>query len=231
MKYLIFNLKSKFTRLDIIEYANNLLNIKNDIIVCPSNIYLDYFRQMNFKTCAQDVSKYPIGNYTGETSATALKSIGVSYVLIGHYERRFYFNEQKEDFIAKTKQVIKRKMKAIYCIGNNNDDNFPFLKKEVRELFDNLTEEERKNIIIAYEPIWLIGTNKQIDLNRINSVIIKLKDFVYECYKTNIEIIYGGSVNSSSAALVKNMPVDGLLIGDSSTSTDEIHALCRYFKQ
>ena len=232
MKYLIFNLKSKLKYLDIIEYANELSNIKNNIIICPSNIYLEYFHNLNFNICAQDVSRYPIGNYTGETSASALKSIGCSYALVGHYERRLYFKENKEDFIYKTKQAYYNNIRVIYCVGENKfDDEEIFLQRQIKELFDNLTKNEINNIIIAYEPTWLIGKNDKIDIKRINDNVLMLKEYINKTYDVNIEIIYGGSVNSNNMSLLKRLPIDGLLIGDSSTSTKEIFTLNQEFKQ
>ena len=232
MKYLIFNLKSKLNYLDILEYINSLLVIKNDIIICPSNIYLEKFNDSNYITCAQDVSRYESGNYTGEVNAHQIASLRCKYTLVGHYERRLYFNELASDLLEKTKNALKSNLKVIYCIGDSlEDETNDRLKRQITDLFDNLDNKDLNNIIIAYEPTWLIGKNLSIDSVAMNKTITVLREFIKDKYHINSDIIYGGSANPDNIFELKKLLVEGYLVGDSSTNINDIFTLYNELKQ
>ena len=176
MKYLIFNLKSNFKYNDLILYADQINALKSNIIIALSNIYLNYLNNLGFETCAQDVSKYNMGSYTGEVNASQIKSIGTNFALIGHQERRKYFNEDN-DLIDKVKSCLDNNLKVIYCIGNDlKDDNLDDIKLELDKLFDLKISCDQ--IVLAYEPLWAIGNDNLPDINYINEKLTSIKEYI-----------------------------------------------------
>ena len=202
MKKLFINFKSNYDKKCIDEFISkiNNLNIKKDFVVCPSYIYLNDFICNGFKVCAQDVSKYPSGAYTGEVSASELKSIETSYVLIGHYERRQLFKETNKDISMKLKEAIKNNLKVILCINKLGD----------LKVLDGINY---KNISIAYEPAEFIGTQCVKNINELKKDIAKIKKLIYNQYCCNIEVLYGGGVDDTNVDELNNeLDVDGFLI-------------------
>lgn len=228
MKYLIFNLKSNFKYNDLILYADQINALKSNIIIAPSNIYLNYLNNLGFETCAQDVSKYNMGSYTGEVNASQIKSIGTNFALIGHQERRKYFNEDN-DLIDKVKSCLDNNLKVIYCIGNDlEDDNLDDIKLELDKLFDlNISSDQ---IVLAYEPLWAIGNDNLPDINYINEKLTSIKEYIKNKYSLNIDILYGGSIHSKDLNLLEQISSNGLLIGHSSLNVDEIFTLSKLAK-
>ncbi len=223
MKYLIFNLKSKLNYQELDSYIKALEPFKKDIIIAPSFLYLEHFKNKDFQIAAQDVSAYPMGNYTGEVNATQLSSIGCKYVLVGHYERRKYLKEDFKTIISKIKEATQNQIKVVLCLSSSLDN----LKKEIKEIFSQLHKEEMQNIIIAYEPSLMIGTNKEIKILKLQEEIASIKKYIFTNYQINIEIIYGGSVNLSNLNKANKLNVDGLLIGEVSTQLDEVLTLIK----
>lgn len=228
MKYLIFNLKSNFKYNDLILYADQINALKSNIIIAPSNIYLNYLNNLGFETCAQDVSKYNMGSYTGEVNASQIKSIGTNFALIGHQERRKYFNEDNE-LIDKVKSCLDNNLKVIYCIGNDlKDDNLDDIKLELDKLFDLKISCDQ--IVLAYEPLWAIGNDNLPDINYINEKLTSIKEYIKNKYSLNIDILYGGSIHSKDLNLLEQISSNGLLIGHSSLNVDEIFTLSKLAK-
>ncbi len=232
MKYLIFNLKSKLNYQDLDDYSSTLNPFKKDFIIAPSFLYLPYFQNKGYNLCAQDVSQFPMGNYTGEVSAQALSSLNVKYTLIGHYERRKYFKEDKEALINKVKEALKNNLKIILCLSELKENyNFKELKEQIDDIFNSLNINELNNIIIAYEPALMIGNNMPIDTLKIDLIIKKIRSYIKKEYLFNNEIIYGGSVNLTNLNEIKKLDVDGLLIGEISTQLDTVLTLLKRLKQ
>jgi triose-phosphate isomerase len=228
MKYLIFNLKSNFKYNDLILYADQINALKSNIIIAPSNIYLNYLNNLGFETCAQDVSKYNMGSYTGEVNASQIKSIGTNFALIGHQERRKYFNEDN-DLIDKVKSCLDNNLKVIYCVGNDlKDDNLDDIKLELDKLFDLKISSDQ--IVLAYEPLWAIGNDNLPDINYINEKLTSIKEYIKNKYSLNIDILYGGSIHSKDLNLLEQISSNGLLIGHSSLNVDEIFTLSKLAK-
>lgn len=199
MKKLFLNYKSHFKLDDINQLLNNLDNA--NIVICPSDIYLMEFIKHNFVCCAQNVSSYGEGDYTGEIAASQLKSIGVSYVMIGHFERKKYFNENKNDFILKINNAINNNMKIVLCINCISDID---ILKEIPKL---------DNIILAYEPSESIGTKYVKDLKEIEKDIANIKEIIYNSYGYNIMCLYGGSVDDNNIIELNNIScIDGFII-------------------
>lgn len=216
----VLNNKCNFNLDEYLDYQNKLknLNFKNDIVLCPSSIYLSNFELENIFLGSQNVSPFNDGAYTGEVSARQLKSLNVKYCLVGHSERRIYFKENNEIMKNKIEQLLENEIVPIYCVGElekNSDNNE--LDEELKIL-----EEIRNNekIIIAYEPLWAIGTGIQPNINELEKIIKLIKEKF-----PNNKVLYGGSVNEDSIVNLKSELIDGYLLGGVSLHPDRISML------
>lgn len=174
----------------------------------------------------QNCSAHNKGAYTGETSAEMLKKVGCNYVLIGHSERRTYHNETNKNLSKKVKMAELSKLKVIFCIGETisdylNKKSIVKLKSQLINIFDK--NFSFKNLIIAYEPVWAIGTNKVPQLKEISKIHTYIKTYFYKNYNVdNISVLYGGSVNSSNSKGIFSIEtVNGGLIGGASLNASE----------
>ena len=180
------------------------------------------------------------GAYTGEVSAQMLKSIGTEYVIIGHSERRQYFAETDETVNKKIKSALAVGLKPIVCVGETleqreNGKTEEIVTNQVEKAFNNLKAEDLKNIIIAYEPIWAIGTGKTATKEEANETIAQIRKKVAEMYGQNdaneIIIQYGGSVKASNAKeLFEMSDIDGGLVGGASLKPDEFSKIVNFDK-
>ena len=231
MKYLVGNFKNKLNKNDIVKYSNRLneLSFKNiEVIICPSSIYLSFFNGINYKLGVQDISSFIDKTITGEISGEQLKSMGVEYVIVGHSERRIYKNELNIDFINKINNAIDSGIKVIYCIGESlsdkeNGNTYMTLEKQISEVLNNV---ELKGIMIAYEPVWAIGSGIIPTTKEIKENIGFIKDIIEEKYDIKLKVLYGGSVNSDNISelnTIKN--VDGFLVGGASTNIDSLESI------
>ena len=174
----------------------------------------------------QNCSAYNKGAYTGETSAEMLKKVGCNYVLIGHSERRTYHNETNNNLSKKVKMAELSKLKVIFCIGETisdylNKKSIVKLKSQLINIFD--TNFSFKNLIMAYEPVWAIGTNKVPQLKEISKIHTFIKTYFYKNYNVkDIPVLYGGSVNSKNSRGIFSLEnVNGGLIGGASLNASE----------
>lgn len=216
----VLNNKCNFNLDEYLDYQNKLknLNFKNDIVLCPSSIYLSNFELENVFLGSQNVSPFNDGAYTGEVSARQLKSLNVKYCLVGHSERRVYFKENNEIMKNKIEQLLENEIIPIYCVGELEK------KRDNNELDEELKilEEIRNNekIIIAYEPLWAIGTGIQPNINELEKIIKLIKEKF-----PNNKVLYGGSVNEDSIVNLKSELIDGYLLGGVSLHPDRISML------
>lgn len=195
-------------------------------IICLPAIYLHNSAKYlpPFFLGAQDCSNYNKGSYTGEISATMLKDIGCQFCIIGHSERRQLFNHSNNDVCKKVENLINNNIIPIICVGETLEQKNAGLTKEVlnKQISNSIPKNTPVNsIIIAYEPIWAIGTGLTPNLNEIEDIHLFIKHGIqsFENYK----ILYGGSVKSSNAAdIMKLMSVDGVLIGGASLDPKEL---------
>ena len=219
-------------------------NTEHEVVLCVP--YTDLFYALltaqgtNIKIGAQNMHYEEKGAYTGEVSAEMLKCIGVEYVIIGHSERRQYFNETDETVNKKVKRALQTGLKPIMCVGENLEQRE---KGEARTIvttqtklgLEELGAEEVKNVIIAYEPIWAIGTGKTATKEDANETIKWIREEIEERYGKDIAdcviIQYGGSVKSSNAKDLFNMSdIDGGLIGGASLDANEFSKIVNYDK-
>jgi len=173
---------------------------------------------------AQDLSIYENGAYTGEISAEQLKSVKAKYAIVGHSERRKYFNESDSIINRKIKNCLENGIIPIICIGETKEERIEFKTKQVLrmnllEILKDIDKDNLKNLIIAYEPIWAIGTGIILSPKEIDDIIVFIKDIVKSAYKFDVKVLYGGSVSSSNINKLKDLDnVDGYLIGGASNN-------------
>lgn len=243
MKKLILagNWKMNKTIAESVDFANIFCNrvkaSKHKIIICPVftcvHALAQAFKGTNIDVGAQNVHFADSGAYTGEISANMLKDVGAKYVIIGHSERRQYNAETNEIVNLKLKKAIESGLTAIMCIGESliqreKNRTFSVLKKQLTEGLTGITELD--NIIIAYEPIWAIGTGKTASSEQIAKTHAGIKRVLKSIFgqqqSKNIKILYGGSVNNSNAKEILALKnVNGALVGGASLSAEKFSDL------
>ncbi|MGN1384497.1 MAG: triose-phosphate isomerase [Clostridia bacterium] len=215
--------------------SQEIKDVKNEIILCVP--YTDLFyalltaQNTNIKIGAQNMHWKEKGAYTGEISGQMLKSIGVEYVIIGHSERRQYFAETDETVNLKVKSALENNLKPIICVGETleqreHGETEKIIEGQIKLALKDLTKEQIRAIIIAYEPVWAIGTGKTATPEEANNVIKYIRKQIKELYNEeiaeNIIIQYGGSVKASNAEELFNMSdIDGALVGGASLNFKE----------
>ena len=180
---------------------------------------------------AQNCSSKKSGAYTGETSVDMLKSVGVEYVVLGHSERREYFNESNSFLAEKTNIVLENNLTPIFCCGESlnireADTQNDFVANQLKESLFHLTAEQISKVVIAYEPIWAIGTGKTASSQQAQDMHLHIRNTFAAQYgqeiADRISILYGGSVKGNNAAELFAMPdVDGGLVGGASLNAEE----------
>mgnify|MGYP000339844903 FL=1 len=180
------------------------------------------------------------GAYTGEVSGKMLKSINVEYVIIGHSERRQYFNETDETVNKKIKVAFENGLKPIVCVGETLEEReagktVEKITKQTELALEGLTKEQVENTIIAYEPIWAIGTGKTATSEDANNSIKEIRNKIAEIYGQEVAngviIQYGGSVKSTNAKELFSMSdIDGGLVGGASLKAEEFSKIVNYNK-
>lgn len=218
---LVLNLKMNLSRDKIIEYEQFIRDKK--LIVLPQYPYLLFFNHGSYDLGSQDLSKFSKGSYTGEVCAKGLRTIGVKYALIGHSERRRYFNEQISDLKAKMQNALENGIIPIYCISQTMKQRNEDLELKQIEYDLDAIPEYLKYIVIAFEPEWLIGSeNEKIDINYINKVLKKIKEYLME-RNINHTIIYGGGVNTTNIDILKELECnEGFIISTSALDLTEL---------
>lgn len=205
-----------------------------DVCVAPPFTSLKSAREIldgtGISIGAQNVFYEEAGSYTGEISADMLKDLNVEYCIVGHSERRKHFNETDNIVHRKVMTLIENNIKPIICIGEdidirNNGNYLEYIENELRTAIDNIDIRKVKDMIIAYEPIWAIGTGKSATSDEAESVCSELRYLVQTMYGTevseSIRILYGGSVTSNIAEEFVHEPnIDGFLVGGASLNMD-----------
>ena len=231
MKLIVANHKMNLDNEEILNYIK-YFEQKNysNVYFAPSNIYLSKFVECGLNTVSQDVSGYDNGAYTGDVSAIQLKSLGINYSIVGHSERRKYYHED-EIINLKIARCLEEEIIPILCIGENkeekdNDLVSDVLTKEIDIAFEGIKKEFLKEVIIAYEPIWAIGTGVIPTNNDIDSIIGFIKNYVSVKYGFDIKVLYGGSINNKNILeLEKATKIDGYLVGGTSLKIEDFNEL------
>lgn len=216
-------LKSLVTHFNKVQFDPH----KVEVVVFPVSVHYDRVRNTldkKFGVGLQNVSKYGNGPYTGEISAQIAKDIHVDYVLIGHFERRKYFNEKDADVREKLQDCLKHNLKAVVCFGETLEEReqnktLEVVKRQLKAFIDLVHNFEQ--VVLAYEPIWAIGTGKNATPEEAQNVHKEIRSLVRELcgekHAEQIRILYGGSVNPENCIdLIKQADVDGFLVGNAS---------------
>ncbi len=230
MKYLMCNFKNKLLKNDVIKYINSLgeIETKAKLVLFPPLIYLDMFSNLGYEIGCQDISSFSDKSITGEIDASQVKSMGAKYVLIGHSERRVYKHEINIDFINKINNARENDLTIIYAIGENLNEKvdgrtFEVLEKQISEVLNNV---EIKNIIIAYEPVWSIGTGNVPATGEIKENIDFIRELLMEKYEVKLDILYGGSVSDENIKeLCKVKGLSGFLVGGASLNPNKVKSM------
>ncbi|MCX4027980.1 triose-phosphate isomerase [Endozoicomonas sp. SM1973] len=207
------------------------------IVICPPAPYLAQVEQLiessNIQLGAQNASEYSVGAYTGEVSLKMLQEFGVQYVIIGHSERRVIFKETDQQVAEKCKAVVAGGLVPVICIGESLEERQQgnaqiVIKKQLQALS---LEELRGSFIIAYEPIWAIGTGETASPEQAQEmhefIRFQLRELLAE-RADSVKVLYGGSVKSDNAGQLFAMPdIDGGLVGGASLQAEEFFAICR----
>jgi triosephosphate isomerase len=222
------------------DFKNN-----SEILVCAPFTALSSIKPLlsgsDIKLGAQNMHYNENGAYTGEISPLMLKDIGIDYVIIGHSERRQYFNETDESINKKLKSAIKFSIKPILCVGETLQQREDKLEKatvknQIINAFKDLKDEDAINVVIAYEPIWAIGTGKTATSDEANEMAWFIRNTFKEIYGEELSaqllVLYGGSVKGENASeLMNKSDIDGALVGGASLKAEEFIKIINYNQQ
>ena len=238
-KIIAGNWKMNNTITEATELVNSIKDGINtdevDVVLCPNFVSLstvsDLIDETKISLGAQNVYFEDKGAYTGETSVDMLISAGVKYCIVGHSERRAYFNETDEIVNKKVKKLLEKDLNPKICVGEtleqrNEEKMFDVVKSQVINALKDVTKDQMKrNVVIAYEPIWAIGTGVTATDEQAEQMCKYIRDVIAEIYDEviagKVRIQYGGSVKPSNASKILNMPnIDGALVGGASLTND-----------
>ncbi len=214
------------------------------IVLCPPFIHLTTLQGLlkgknQISLGAQNCSEHASGAYTGEISAPMLQSIGVEYVILGHSERREYYGESNELLAKKLNIALENNLTPIFCCGEplqirEKDMQTEYVRKQIQASLFHLSQNDVARIVIAYEPIWAIGTGKTATTDQAQEMHATIRKQITEKYgqetANNISILYGGSVKPDNAKeLFACMDVDGGLIGGASLKSRDFVDIAKSF--
>ena len=241
------NWKMNTTPVEGVELAKNVVAGKGEVcdcvnfIVCPPFTHLSevlkVVRGTGIAVGAQDCATEAKGASTGEISAEMIASLGCEYVILGHSERRQYYGETSETLNKKMAQAYANGLTPIYCVGENLDEreagnHFAVCKAQIEEVVFNLTEEQFAKLVIAYEPVWAIGTGKTATAEQANEGNGYVRAAIAEVYGKDVAetvtVQYGGSMNAANAdELTAQEHVDGGLIGGASLKANDFSIIVK----
>lgn len=226
-KLIILNHKMNLEYDEVLSYINkiNEIDTSNNIIISPSNIYLtDFINYCNWGIASQNISEKLDGNYTGEVSSLQLKSIGIEYSIIGHYERKKYFHETNKIINKKLNACIDSNISPILCFGETG--NIEDIKDDLDELLKDITNIDF--IIFAYEPLKVKDDETISD---IQSNIKEIYNYLYEKYNTKPNLVYGGGISKKDInELLEIEELNGIMIGKISSNIDKISKIIESLK-
>ena len=228
------------------EISKNVQNLSEDteVIVSPSYVNLSSVvdgsgRNKNVQVAAQNMHFAENGAYTGEISAEMLESIGVTTVILGHSERREYFNEGSHLLTKKVEQALEHKMRIIFCFGEKLEDrqsnnHFDIVREQLQDSLFHLNDVDWDSIVLAYEPVWAIGTGETASPEQAQEMHAFVRNLIKNKYddvvSNRLSILYGGSVKPANAQeIFSNPDVDGGLIGGAALNAADFTAIIKAF--
>ena len=229
---------------EVLNMAKDELRGNQQVIVCAPYIHLNSLAQLNngyqqVSIGAQNAHQEETGAFTGEISAAMLKSVGVAYVILGHSERRQYFSEDNTLLAKKTNIALKNELIPIFCIGETlaerqSGEHFNIIKSQLAEGTFHLPAEDFSKLVIAYEPVWAIGTGVTASSAQAQEIHAFFRAQIAAKYNQavadNISILYGGSCNPTNAnELFSQADIDGGLIGGASLKARDFIDIAKVF--
>ncbi|MFT6969489.1 MAG: triosephosphate isomerase [Roseivirga sp.] len=236
---------------DGLSLASEVVNIVNDelhddvtVVLCTPFIHLSQVAKIvegsgKVFLAAQNMSEHESGAYTGDTSVEMIKSVGAQFVVVGHSERRQYHNESNEQLAKKVDLALAHGLTPIFCCGESLDvresgKEVAFVTSQLTESLFHLTEEEIQKVVIAYEPIWAIGTGKTASSQQAQDMHKSLREFLAGQFgqevADEISLLYGGSAKPDNAPELFSQPdVDGGLIGGASLKARDFVSIAKSF--
>ena len=228
----------------VAEISNSLGKLSEDtqVIVSPPYINIPYVLDASTKdkqiiVAAQNMHQAESGAFTGEISAAMLKSVGVDTVILGHSERREYFGEDAHLLTKKVEQALEHKMEIIFCFGEKLEDrksenHFNVVEYQLKDSLFHLPESDWQHIVLAYEPVWAIGTGETASPEQAQEMHAFIRNLITEQYDEDlaneVSILYGGSVKPSNAYEIFSKPdVDGGLIGGAALKAEDFLAIIK----
>ena len=215
-KLIVCNMKMNLNKNEIDSYLDKLKDKDlSNVIFCPTSIYLPYFIKNKLNVGIQNISRFESGAHTGQISIKQVSSLDIRYSIIGHSETKNDLDEINE----KVKLCSKYNITPIICVGEKEEQDI----YKTQELLENSLDVILKNVdlnkvIIAYEPVWMIGSNNKLNTNTLHDIINFLKKIVQKYNIDDIIFLYGGSVNKTNIKEILSIPnIDGVLIGNAST--------------
>ena len=239
------NWKMHYTPEEAVKVINELKPLVKDatcdVVVCPTFVCLDAVlkavKGSNIKVAAQNMHFEEKGAFTGEVAPGMLEAMGVSYVVLGHSERREYFNETDETVNKKVLKALEVGIDPILCVGETLEEREAgntkdVCKVQVEKALENVSKEDLAKVVIAYEPVWAIGTGKTATSEDANDVIAYIREVVANLYgelANEVRIQYGGSVKPSNVAEIMNQSdIDGALVGGASLEANDYVELVNF---
>ena len=225
---------------DLLKESNNT---NCQVMIAPSFVCLktaiDLLIDNDIEVVSQNVHQKSSGAYTGEVSEKMLSSIGVKTTIIGHSERREYFNETHDILKHKVDTSLENSMRIIFCFGEElkdrkSENHFSVISNQISESLFHLKESDWKNIVLAYEPVWAIGTGETASSYQVQEMHNFIRNFVAKKYNNelaeSVSILYGGSVKPGNAHEIFSMQdVDGGLIGGASLNSKDFFSIVNSF--
>lgn len=225
------------------ELNNVTLNENVEVVVCPSFPYLAAFSLASsnvnlskmFSLGAQNLSEHSQGAFTGEVSTSMLQEVGVNYVIVGHSERRSIYKESSALVAKKVQVALAAGLKPILCIGESEDERVAeqteiVLMAQLQPVIDEIGIEKFADVVIAYEPVWAIGTGKTASPEMAQTTHQFIREFIAkidENVAVKVPLLYGGSVNATNCEeLFAQADIDGGLIGGASLKAEEFKIIC-----
>ncbi|MDR1551836.1 MAG: triose-phosphate isomerase [Prevotellaceae bacterium] len=225
---------------EIVEKSKKISTVK--LIVAPPFTHIfsisEKIKGTEIALSSQNCASEAKGAYTGEVSAEMLADMDVKYAIIGHSERREYYKESSEILLKKVKLALANGISPIFCVGENLNEreenrHFDIVKKQIEEVVFNVDENDFEKIIIAYEPVWAIGTGKTATAEQAQEIHAYIREVLSGEFGKKAEItsiLYGGSCKPSNAKEIFSKPdVDGGLIGGASLNADDFIAIAKSF--
>lgn len=244
-KLIIANFKMNTKPSEFKQYAMTLAtktkNTKNDIVVCPPYTHLavakEFLGGSKVAYGAQNICDEAKGSFTGEVSAEMIKDLGASYVVVGHSERRSKFKESDKLINKKIKTALACGLKVILCVGEslqvrNAKETVSFVRKQIDDDLKGIYENELDSVVVAYEPIWAIGTGKVASKTDIKKMVQVIRSEIERQFSKraaeNISIVYGGSVNIGNYKnLLSTEGLDGALIGGACLDVENFSIIAK----